>query len=63
MMELLIIPFYIIYVSEWLIRAILSGGDLFGSYCSLSMEREAYVHQSDPDYLKRRRPFAQWRSR
>ncbi len=63
MLELLIVPFYIVYVSEWLVRVVLSGGDLYGSYRSLSAEREAYLYQNEPGYLKIRRPFAQWRNR
>ncbi len=55
MTELFIIPFYIIYVAEWLVRVVLSGGNLFGSY-------RAYRYQDDPGYLKRRRRFAQWRN-
>lgn len=62
MTELFIIPFYIIYVAEWLVRVVLSGGNLFGSYRALSMEREAYRYQDDPGYLKRRLRFAQWRN-
>lgn len=63
MLELLIAPFYIVYVLEWLVRVVLSGGDLYGSYRSLSAEREAYRYQNEPGYLKIRRPFAQWRNR
>lgn len=61
MTELLIIPFYIIYVIEWLVRLCLNRGKTFDSYMQISFEREAYAHGDDLGYLKRRRLFAQWR--
>ncbi len=45
-LELLIIPFYLVYVIEFLIRLIL--------YRNISFEREAYINQLDFQYLKRR---------
>lgn len=60
MTELLFIPFYIIYVIEWLARLALYR-DTYRSYRSISFEREAYRHASDSDYLKHRRAYAQWR--
>ncbi len=59
MRELGYIFFYIIYVAEWLWRLCKSGD----AYRNLSFEREAYDHQSDLNYLKNRKPFAQWRLR
>jgi hypothetical protein len=49
--ELLIIPFYIWYGLEALIK---------WSYEDISFEREAYAHASDQGYLEKgkRRPFA-----
>lgn len=60
MRETLFVGFYILYVLEWLVR-LLSTGDSFNAYRSISFEREAYGHSSDMDYLKKRRHFAQWR--
>lgn len=57
MLELLVVPFYLIYIIEWLVRLILTRHPL-RAYLSISFEREAYAHQSDPDYLRHRRPYA-----
>lgn len=54
MLELLIVGFYVWYVAEWLVRLCLPGR----AYANISFEREAYRHQGEPDYLRRRRPFA-----
>lgn len=45
--ELLIIPFYIIYLIEW----------VFKGYKNISFEREAYYYEYDLDYLNNRRYF------
>ena len=50
-LELLIIPFYIIYLIEW----------IFKGYKKISFEKEAYTYEEDLGYLKRRKIFAQWR--
>ena len=51
-LELLIIPFYIIYFIEW----------IFKGYKQISFEKEAYENQEDMNYLEwRRKPFAMWR--
>lgn len=51
------ILFYLLYVLEWLIKLPTA---LFGyrPYYSISFEKEAYVNQSNPNYLKERKPFA-----
>lgn len=61
MRELLYVPFYIIYVAEWLGRLIQHHGKAMEAYRAISFEREAYLHDSAPDYLTHRRHFAQWR--
>lgn len=61
MLELLFVPFYLIYVAEWLMRLVGTRGRGFDAYCRISFEREAYRHQSDNQYLLRRRHYAQWR--
>ena len=58
MRELLYIPFYLIYLLEWLYRLIVGKGK---AYRRLSFEREAYDNEHDLTYLKRRKPFAMWR--
>lgn len=50
--ELLIIPFYIIYLFEYFI--------LRKKYRDISFEKEAYKHDNNQDYLKTRKHFAQW---
>ena len=54
MREMLFLPFYLWYLIEWLIRLPMRGN----AYFSLSMEREAYRHMNDLDYLKHRRHYA-----
>jgi hypothetical protein len=56
-LELLVLPFLIIYVSEYLVRLIQYGNrDL--AYRNISFEREAYDNESDQDYLEKRRLFS-----
>lgn len=62
MRELLYVPFYLIYVLEWLIRLVQFRGKVYESYYNISFEKEAYRHGEDLDYLKHRRRFSQWRS-
>ena len=57
MLELLIIPFYIWYVVEWLIRLLLTR-NTYKAYSSISFEREAYAHEKDFDYLNHRRAYS-----
>ena len=61
MRELLWIPFYIIYVLEWLFLLI-RYRDSYKAYMNISFEREAYRHGHDLDYLKRRRRYASFRN-
>lgn len=54
--ELLIIPFFIWYIFEFLIRLIqYKNKDL--AYRNISFEREAYTKESDLKYLKNRSLF------
>lgn len=55
--ELLFIPFYIIYLIEWMIR-LLQKHNLKDAYFAISFEREAYTHGHDLGYLKRRKHYA-----
>lgn len=61
MRELLYVPFYVIYVLEWLMRMIQSRGRLYKAYYNISFEKEAYRHGDNLQYLNHRRRFAQWR--
>ncbi|MCW5517917.1 hypothetical protein [Muriicola sp. Z0-33] len=55
--ELLILPFYIIYVVEWLIRTLIYF-DSYKAYQNISFEREAYRNEKNMDYLKERKPLS-----
>lgn len=55
--ELLIIPFYLIYGAEFLVRLIITR-DTEKAYRSISFEREAYYRESDLNYLKKRKFWA-----
>lgn len=50
-LELLIIPFYIIYLIEW----------IFKGYKDISFEKESYNNEKNLDYLKTRKCFSMWR--
>lgn len=62
MRELLYIPFYVVYLIEWILRLIQCKGRFYEAYRNISFEKEAYRHGDNPDYLKHRPPFAQWRN-
>jgi len=55
-LELLVLPFYILYVLEWLIR-LCYYRSRYKAYRSLSFEREAYQNEHDFAYLKKRKLF------
>lgn len=61
MRELFFIPFYMIYVIEWLLLLIKYRGDSFKAYRNISFEKEAYRFSDEPDYLKHRQHFNQWK--
>lgn len=55
-MEMLIIPFFVWYVLEYLIRLVqYQNMDL--AYRNISFEREAYAKETELDYLKNRSFF------
>lgn len=58
--ELLFLPFYLVYVLEWLVRIAITR-DWQKAYRSISFEREAYANAKNQDYLATRRMYAQWR--
>ncbi len=57
-LELLVIPFYVIYLIEFFIRLILYKNWSL-AYENISFEREAYRNEHNISYLKRR-PFWQF---
>ena len=61
MRELLYVPFYVLYVLEWLCL-LPRYPKRHEAYRHISFEREAYAHQAEPDYLKARPKFNQYKS-
>lgn len=55
-LELFILPFYILYLTEWTVR-FLRYGDAYKAYQNLSFEREAYHNEDNLEYLNTRKPF------
>ena len=53
---MLVLPFYIWYIIELLLRRITKSKH--EAYVSLAFEKEAYQNQYDLNYLKRRKPFS-----
>lgn len=55
--EMLIVPFYIWYILEWLIRLPFYGKD---AYYNISFEREAYIYDDleYSEYLEVRKPYS-----
>ena len=53
-LELLIIPFYLWYVTEFIIRYIQTG-NFHQAYRNISFEREAYANESNLNYCIRRK--------
>ncbi len=54
--ELLILPFYLLYLFEWSLRT-LWYMDSYRGYQNISFEREAYHNENKEDYLSQRKPF------
>lgn len=52
--ELLVIPFYVLYILEWFIKLFFYGKR---SYYNISFEREAYANEYDKEYLKNRKSY------
>ena len=56
-LELLIIPFYLIYIAEWLMRSLFYLS-FYSGYQNISFEREAYANEHNLNYARERRPFS-----
>ncbi|MFT5723774.1 MAG: hypothetical protein ACI9JN_000891 [Bacteroidia bacterium] len=59
-LELLIVPFYVIYFIEFLIWYVLLR-DFDKAYRRISFEQEAFENDTNSSYLKQRKPFVMWR--
>ena len=53
--ELLFIGFFVLYVLEWMFRLVFHTRT---AYRGISFEREAYAHETDTEYLSRRKRFS-----
>lgn len=56
-LELLILPFYVIYFLEFLMRLI-QYRNWYKAYRNISFEREAYYNEANLDYLKNRKVWS-----
>ena len=56
--ELLVLPFYILYVLEWLVKSLIHKSFKKGYY-NISFEREAYSNQYNKEYISKRKKY-QW---
>ncbi|MBU2995350.1 hypothetical protein KO500_02850 [Cellulophaga baltica] len=54
--ELFLLPFYFIYMLEWVIRSIIYL-DTYKAYQNISFEREAYANERNLNYLNERKPL------
>ncbi len=55
--ELLVIPFYLLYLINYLV-GLIRYGDHHRAYMHIVFEREAYAHEADMRYLNQRRSWA-----
>lgn len=60
MKELLYVPFYVLYVLEWLLLWA-KFHDAHTAYRHISYEVEAYLFQADADYLKTRPKYNEYK--
>ena len=60
-LELLYIPFYILYLSEWIFY-LFKYHNWIKAYRAISFEREAYENEKDYEYIKHSHLFANSRS-
>ncbi len=56
-LELLILPFYLLYLLHYLVNLIVYRNH-YRAYMNICFEQEAYQHDSNPQYLTTRKPYA-----
>lgn len=59
-LEWLGVGFFVLYLAEFLFHY-LRCRNYMAAYRRISFEREAYAHEHEPDYLKRRKMWANYR--
>jgi len=57
-LELLVIPFFIIYILNWVYNMIIFKGDPVKSYQELFFEKEAYANENNLSYLNSRQKWS-----
>jgi len=57
-LELFIIPFYILYVLNWVYNLVKYSGDTDKAYMEILFEKEAYANEEDLSYLETRPKWA-----
>ncbi len=55
--EMLVLPFYIVYLLNYLINRFRFSSHT-DAYRNICFEKEAYQHQNDPGYLKKRNGYS-----
>lgn len=55
--ELLVLPFYIWYITEYVVRLVIYKNHS-SAYKNISFEREAYANENNTGYLKNRKPYS-----
>jgi hypothetical protein len=58
-LELLIVPFYLLYIGNYLINR-LKGQDHHTAYMNILFEKEAYQNEQNLNYLEKRKLIAWW---
>lgn len=59
--ECLFLPFFLLYIMEYLYWYAIRRKSSFQAYRNISFEREAYRHDSDLKYLSGRKIYNMWR--
>lgn len=54
--ELFLVFFYLLYLLEWILKSFYYL-DCYRAYRNISFEREAYIHESNLEYLQKRKPY------
>lgn len=55
--ELLLVPFYLLYILEWTLRSICYL-DTYKAYQNISFEREAYQNETNLNYASERKSYS-----
>lgn len=58
--ELLVLPFYVFYLAEWLYNFV-QYGNVWKAYRQISFEKEAYFHEADLAYLQNRKWYSSFK--